>query len=117
MLHNMNAFPPLLSFMAILLFVAIKTSTHGNAEITEGSHGKRVIGAIIDSSSRIGKEQKVALQMAVEDFYEVSNQSLLLQIEDSHGEPIRAGLAGKSMYFLVFFYGLIFLVLIYLYFK
>uniref|UniRef100_A0A2N9I5U7 Glutamate receptor n=1 Tax=Fagus sylvatica TaxID=28930 RepID=A0A2N9I5U7_FAGSY len=92
MLHNMNAFPPLLSFMAILLFVAIKTSTHGSAEITEGSHGKRVIGAIIDSSSRIGKEQKVALQMAVEDFYEVSNQSLLLQIEDSHGEPIRAAI-------------------------
>ncbi|GMY31952.1 glutamate receptor 2.1 [Fagus crenata] len=88
----MNAFPPLLSFMAILLFVAIKTSTHGSAEITEGSHGKRVIGAIIDSSSRIGKEQKVALQMAVEDFYEVSNQSLLLQIEDSHGEPVRAAI-------------------------
>jgi hypothetical protein len=102
----MSAFPPLLSFMAILLFLAIKASTKGRAEITEGSNGKRVIGAIIDSSSRIGKEQKVALEMAVEDFYEVNNQSLLLQIEDSHGEPIRAGLAGK--FFIYFLWSYIF---------
>ena len=96
--YNMNAFPPFHYFLlAILLLIAVKAPTNRSTEITKNSHAKRVVGAIIDSTSRIGKEQKVALEMAMEDFCEFSNQSFLLQIEDSHGEPIRAGLAGNSL--------------------
>ncbi|KAL2504233.1 Glutamate receptor 2.7 [Abeliophyllum distichum] len=54
-------------------------------------HTIRRIGSVIDQSSRIGKEQKIAIQMAVNDFNQLSTCSKLdLHIKDLHGKSDRA---------------------------
>ncbi|XP_052177247.1 glutamate receptor 2.8-like [Diospyros lotus] len=55
------------------------------------------VGAILDYSSRIGKEEKVAMEMAREDFYSRTNRSIILQLENSHGDPIQAALAATHL--------------------
>ncbi|CAA2970198.1 glutamate receptor -like isoform X1 [Olea europaea subsp. europaea] len=49
------------------------------------------IGSVIDQSSRVGKEQKIAIQMAVDDYTQWLNCSKLdLHIKDSNGKFARA---------------------------
>ncbi|CAL1374175.1 unnamed protein product [Linum trigynum] len=57
------------------------------------------IGAIVDETSRIGKEQILAMQMAAKDFHDSANQSLVLNlyITDSKGEPLRAALSAQEL--------------------
>lgn len=75
------------------LFLQMATA-HGKCD----DHAKVSIGAIIDYSSRIGKEEKVAMEIAMEDFNSrYPNLHIDLLINSSHGEPIQAALAGKSM--------------------
>lgn len=54
-----------------------------------------VVGAIIDNSSRIGKEEELAMKMAVEDFRFFTNRSLILHIIDCRRDPMHAALAGN----------------------
>lgn len=71
------------------------------------------IGAVIDFKSRVGKEQKTAMEIAVQD---VNRQScyykLVLNFNDSHSNPSRARkvAAGKVLlnHFLLFpfFFGI-----------
>ncbi|XP_057963620.1 glutamate receptor 2.5-like [Malania oleifera] len=68
-------------------------SPHGAA--AGNGHVKASIGAIVDLSSRIGKEQKVAIEMAVADYYD--SQRLALHIRDSHGQPVQAALAAIDL--------------------
>ncbi|CAI0410861.1 unnamed protein product [Linum tenue] len=57
------------------------------------------IGAIVDETSRIGKEQILAMQMAAKDFQDPANQSLVLDmyITDSKGEPLQAALSAQEL--------------------
>ncbi|KAF2286081.1 hypothetical protein GH714_010204 [Hevea brasiliensis] len=61
----------------------------------EKTTGRGIMGAVVDGSSRIGKEQKVAMKMAVRDFNNSNNQSFFLQIQDSQGQPLQAALADQ----------------------
>ena len=80
-----------------LLFLQMATADGGTDSI-EKADVKGSIGAILDYSSRIGKEEKVAMEMAIEEFIsQYSNQHIDLLINDSQGEPIQAALAGKSI--------------------
>lgn len=54
-----------------------------------------VIGAVIDNTSRAGMEATVSLQMALDDFRRQTNQSFVLRVINSQGEPAMAALAGK----------------------
>lgn len=86
----MNMFNHMIfSFFALtFLFMLKKTAA-------EGVHAKGInIGAIIDMSSRIGKEQRVAMEIAMKDFYGTCNQTLNLHILDSQRDPVCAALAG-----------------------
>nr|POE59601.1 glutamate receptor 2.1 [Quercus suber] len=56
-----------------------------------------VIGAIVDNSSRIGKEERLAMKMALEDFYYRFNQSLVLEVRNSQGQPIQAALEAMDL--------------------
>ncbi|PQP93856.1 glutamate receptor 2.8 [Prunus yedoensis var. nudiflora] len=56
-----------------------------------------ILGAIVDNSSRIGKEESVAMQIAVEDFLNTSNQRLDLRIRNSQGDPLQAAIAARSL--------------------
>lgn len=58
------------------------------------------VGAIIDVNSRIGKEQKAAMDIAAESFNKQSNtHELILHFRDSGREPFLAATSG--MYKLV----------------
>ncbi|KAJ6344703.1 hypothetical protein OIU76_006265 [Salix suchowensis] len=81
---------PLLSFFLVLPLLLESKATAIEAGdncslITHRITGK--IGGVINYSSRAGKEQKVAMEMAVEDYFRSScSQQLTLQLEDSGGD-------------------------------
>lgn len=55
------------------------------------------IGAVIDQTSRIGKEQKIAMEMAVHDFNQWTQCSHMdLQFKDSQGNSARAISSGND---------------------
>ena len=65
--------------------------------MVDGVRGK--IGAIVDKNSRIGKEESLAMLMAVEDFNNVNDQNFSFVIKDFKNDPNQAALAGKSLCF------------------
>lgn len=85
---------PVFSLLALVLIFP----PHEAAEMVEGNHVKSIIGAIVDDSSRIGKEQRVAMEMAAHDFNEYGNQThdlVDLQIRNYWREPVHAAVAGN----------------------
>ncbi|PQP93852.1 glutamate receptor 2.8 [Prunus yedoensis var. nudiflora] len=85
----MSGFAPLFYFLITVLVLR-----EGRANKPENEPRMGIIGAIIDNSSRIGKEERVAIEMAVEDFYANRNQRLALHIRNSQREdPLQAALA------------------------
>ncbi|KAL3508726.1 hypothetical protein ACH5RR_028127 [Cinchona calisaya] len=58
---------------------------------------KGIIGAIVDYSTRIGKEEIVAMNMAVEDVYNQTKRHLVLLVKDSRGEAVQATLAARHL--------------------
>ena len=95
----MGLFPALFSFFLVALVVSWGHETEGNMNLTMDDSGKGRIGVIVDESSRIGKEEMLAMQMAVEDFNSSRNQSFSLVIRDYKSDPNLAALAGKSLDF------------------
>ncbi|KAL3508725.1 hypothetical protein ACH5RR_028126 [Cinchona calisaya] len=63
-----------------------------NVEVVKGT-----VGAIVDYSTRVGKEETVAMQMAVEDFYNLTKQQLLLIVKNLRGEAVQATLAARHL--------------------
>jgi len=54
------------------------------------------IGAVIDFTSRLGKEQKMAMEIAIQDVNRFSSSNkLVLKFYNSGGNPARAVRAGK----------------------
>ncbi|TXG66813.1 hypothetical protein EZV62_008088 [Acer yangbiense] len=85
---------PLLTLLALVLIFA----TNEAAEmVEENNRVKGIIGAIVDNTSHVGKEQRVAMEMAVHDFNEYSSyQTRLLvdlQLRNSWRQPVHAALA------------------------
>ncbi|KAJ6298314.1 hypothetical protein OIU76_019462 [Salix suchowensis] len=72
--NEMAAVHFVLSLLAVVLL--LKPIAAGRSS---GSHG--VIGAIVDRSSRIGKEEIVAMEIAREDVYRHFNQNLTLVVK------------------------------------
>lgn len=66
----------------------------------EGINGvQRVIGAISDCNTRAGKEERVAMDMAIQDFNMQQNQTfIMLRLKCSqHNKPSRAALAARHL--------------------
>ena len=66
------------------------------ASLTTGSITS--IGVILDQTSRPGKEAKVAIEIAIQDFNNKSNQPSVLYIHNFKNKPVRAAIAGKLMF-------------------
>lgn len=96
----MDKFTALLSLIAFVLLFEQRLRVNGITDTTKDDHFMGILGAIVDTSSRIGKEESVAIQIAVEDFFKKSNHSLVLNIRNSKGEPWQAALAG-TFFFLI----------------
>ncbi|KAL6283570.1 hypothetical protein ACE6H2_014499 [Prunus campanulata] len=93
----MDKFTALLSLIAFVLLFKQRLRVNGITDTTKDDHFMCILGAIVDTSSRIGKEETVAMQMAVEDFFKKSNHSLVLNIRNSKGEPWQAALAARDL--------------------
>ena len=57
---------------------------------------KVIVGVILDGKTRVSKEAKVGIEMALDDFNSKTNQSLVLQLQvrNSQSKPWLAALAG-----------------------
>ena len=70
-----------------------KDAADGNS-----GHVRGIIGTVIDDSSRIGMEQKVAIKMAFDDICHLyRNQSFTLLARNSQGDPLMAAEAGQYL--------------------
>ncbi|XP_061348960.1 glutamate receptor 2.8-like [Gastrolobium bilobum] len=94
-MESMLKFVPLICFMTMLKFVLGNAAAH--PEGAGGMNFKGIIGAIADQNSRNGKEEIVAIEMALEDFYHYSNQRFVLHIRNSQGDPLKAALAARDL--------------------
>lgn len=85
-----------------MLFILFANSVYSKAyEGDDDGRRKKIIGAILDLSSRAGKEEKVALDLAMEDFYPHLSSRPTLLLRDSMKDPVRAlysGEIGLSLY-------------------
>ncbi|KAJ4841542.1 hypothetical protein Tsubulata_001750, partial [Turnera subulata] len=85
-----------------LLFVASKATEKGETYTPHCTFNhQRVLGSVggvIDYSSRVGKELRIAIEMAVQDFSNSNNCSkqLALWLEDSSGSLAKAASASKA---------------------
>lgn len=88
--HLHSKMPQALSIVLLLLLGAISSqSKHTKPQF------KGTIGAIIDSTSRAGKQEKLAIEMAVEDFSNSTGHKPLLHVRDSKGSPVQAAWDGE----------------------
>ncbi|XP_031104638.1 glutamate receptor 2.2-like [Ipomoea triloba] len=91
-----SAYPNLLLVLVALVVLHSRlirvSSAAGNEEMKPGT-----IGAIIDGRTRVGKEVKVAMEMAMDDFFNQTQQKLTLLVKNSHGEPVHAANAAQHL--------------------
>lgn len=88
--------PVLSSFMGMILLLLIPVLAAAADVGTTGGFSGGGIGVIIDNSSRIGKEELVAMRLAIQDFKNKTNQQLDLHVRDSNGDPVLAVFSGKK---------------------
>ncbi|KAI7750408.1 hypothetical protein M8C21_013425 [Ambrosia artemisiifolia] len=55
------------------------------------------IGVILDQTSRRGKEAKVAIEIAVQDFNNEADHPSVFYLQNSRGKPIHAAIAAKEL--------------------
>ncbi|KAL1350070.1 hypothetical protein AAHE18_07G200100 [Arachis hypogaea] len=89
-MESMHKFVPLVCLIIIMSMVKIVLGTA--IEVNKG-----IVGVVADYNDRSGKEEIVAIKMALEDFYHYTNQSFGLHIRDSHGDPLKAALAARDL--------------------
>lgn len=63
--------------------------------IRSNSSDAFVIGAIVDMSSRVGKEARIAMEVAIDDFSAKTNQNLTLYTTNSKRNIVQAIHAGN----------------------
>jgi hypothetical protein len=54
------------------------------------------LGGIVDCTTRAGKEERVAMEMALQDFYSNATQRPRLCVKDSKGDSFRAASSGEN---------------------
>ncbi|KAL6204782.1 hypothetical protein ACLB2K_022049 [Fragaria x ananassa] len=83
----------LLSSLLLYLFIILSNGVAAQNGISVTN-----VGAIIDLNSRIGREQKAAMEIAAESFNNKSNtHELLIHFRDSEGNPFLAGSAAEEL--------------------
>ncbi|KAF4388853.1 glutamate receptor 2.7 [Cannabis sativa] len=97
---SLTKVPTLRSMFHVLLVFLLITTYYGAQ--AEGTNEENItnVGVIIDLNSRIGKEQKAAMEIAALNFNHNSknkNHKLLLYFQDSIKEPLKAASSAKNM--------------------
>lgn len=75
-------------------------SNEQNSCLGEHKSGNLSLGAVADLTSLAGKQEGVAIQVAVNDFYDRARiqQYPNLYVENSRGDPIRAASSGERLF-------------------
>lgn len=95
-MHTLHLFS---CFLCLLLLAESSTTISSESEVCPPwvIRGGRVsVGVVIDESSRVGKEQKIAMKMAVRDLRHCLN--LVLHVKDLHGNSALAASAGMNFF-------------------
>lgn len=95
----------MLRFVALFLLICSKILAEQEGGInsavrTQGSSGAgptAMLGAIVDCSTRVGKEEIVAMEMAIEDLYKQKEQRFALRVKCSGGDPVQAAQAARYL--------------------
>lgn len=83
------------SFLSCLCLVLVLVLFH--AFVVTADNKPTNVGAIVDVSSRKGKEEKTAMEIAISRFNKDSkNLQLSLHFGNSTGEPIQSAFTGSS---------------------
>ncbi|KAI9178079.1 hypothetical protein LWI28_022476 [Acer negundo] len=94
-----------ISHFLLLFLLILSNRATSNAEEDDVSernqHHERFIslGAIVDYNSRAGKEEKVAMKMAVDDFFGHGSHrpTVLLHVKNSRGDPLQTASSAKTL--------------------
>lgn len=90
-------------FLVLLLTVGSKAMAHEGGDKDNNcpmSQTFASMGAVFNYNSRVGKEQKVAMDIAIQDLLSRNySTKVVLQVKDSQGNSARAISAGKLSIF------------------
>ncbi|KAJ6678421.1 IONOTROPIC GLUTAMATE RECEPTOR [Salix viminalis] len=78
-----------LSYSILLLSVKFISSNAGQVN-NEGSNFINTIGGVVDCNTRVGREEKIAMDIAVQDVYSSTSHNLTTHIQDLSGKSDRA---------------------------
>ncbi|KAF6175246.1 hypothetical protein GIB67_030464 [Kingdonia uniflora] len=79
-----------LPFFSVLVLIVSLIQSNATANSFIGS-----VGANIDYASRAGREEKIAMEMAVDNFYKSNGSKIMLKLVDSQGSATRAISSGN----------------------
>ena len=94
-------------YFFIFLFVIVFSSSNGMSNAVDDALEKRQpdcklsLGAVVDYTSLAGKKEKVAMEMALQDFYARTGRlrhNPTLHVGNSRGDPIRAASSGQNYF-------------------
>lgn len=102
--RNMNVC--LCAMSPIVLFLVLQLLGWRNSNGCASAHERRgdglvtarpviKVGAVLDLGSRMGKEHKIAMEIAVQDFNRLRSSKLLLNFHDSRGNSATTVAAGN----------------------
>ncbi|KAJ6419887.1 hypothetical protein OIU84_029914 [Salix udensis] len=74
---------------SFLLSVKFISSNAGQVN-NEGSNFINTIGGVVDCNTRVGREEKIAMDIAVQDVYSSTGHNLTTHIQDLSGKSDRA---------------------------
>lgn len=86
-------------FMLVFIFLLINFTSaqdHRNSDISSSEVVVNV-GAIINADSRVGKEEIIAMEIALQDFNN-NKYSLMLFSRNSGGDPLQASATGTLFF-------------------
>jgi hypothetical protein len=94
-------------FSMFLLIILVFSSSNGMSNALGDALEKRQpdcelrLGAFVDSTSLAGKKEKVAMEMALKDFYALGSghrHYLTLNVTNSRGDLIQAASSGENYF-------------------
>ncbi|KAK1416724.1 hypothetical protein QVD17_25840 [Tagetes erecta] len=97
-MHNFYTYF-ILSLLACLLpcFLLQATPLTGSPTTMPKPQNETRIGVILDQTSRPGKEAKAAIELAIQDFNNKTDNPLVFYLQNSRNKPVYAAIAAKEL--------------------
>ncbi|KAF6177168.1 hypothetical protein GIB67_025505 [Kingdonia uniflora] len=86
-------------FFILFFFIIILSNGESVTDGDNKDSKQAVIGDIIHINSLMGKEEKIAMEIAIKDFNSISrnSQKLVLNVPDSAGDPFQAASSANEL--------------------